>query len=107
MLFICILHLVSNLTILNYCYLKKKVSKNILKRFFTEMSSSQFITFELDSENLLSCQSIESFDTTFISSHTNTQRANSNHPRAPSHLYTSTNNFAFAPVNLQFQPWRP
>ena len=68
--------------------------------------SSHIFTFELEPTNL-SCQSIESFDMTFISSHANTQRANSNHPRAPTHLYTSTNNFAFAPVNLQFQPWRP
>jgi len=61
-------------------------------------------TLELDS-TYLSYQSTESFDTTFISSYANVQRANSNHPRAPINLYTSTD---FAPTpNLHFYPWRP
>jgi len=67
--------------------------------------SSLIFTFQVDSTDL-HCQTFETFDTTFISSPTNIQRINSNHPRAPPNPYTSTN-LASTPISLDFHPWRP
>src|SRR5437660_1559737 len=48
----------------------------------------------------------ETFDDTFLSSTENIRLTNSNHPRAPTNIYTSTN-FNVQPENLIFNPWRP
>src|SRR5687767_10395835 len=48
----------------------------------------------------------ETFDSTFLSSTENIRSSNSNHPRAPTNIYTSIN-FAFQSNNLLLNPWRP
>ena len=65
------------------------------------------MSYHIFTHNLESIESnYEISDNTFFSSAENIYLANSNHPRAPVNIYTSTN-FATQSDNLLSTPWRP